>query len=183
LLLFFSAMASTHRSLIVTPDLSHFPQPELDPSNSSLVGSDSDAKSDMKTIESILQQFKYLLVQKFERVLEADLTDHFSHLTSDEVRARLAIYRKDQAEIVKDIASYELQLTRCHELNRDLTEKIRSETELLASLDVSSHKSSGDLALCGRSIRELAERKQVHGLKMCSLERTWNDLQTMIRSL
>ncbi|MCH91433.1 hypothetical protein A2U01_0012360, partial [Trifolium medium] len=145
----------------------------------------------MKTIQSLLQQFKYLLVQKFERVLDADLADHFSHLvtalewqynnlnsaqfsffssakllsdlisfelptikdlkeegdrktllydsiqskldsysqSSNEVRARLAIYCKDQAEVVKDIASYEQQLTRCRDLNRELTEKIKSKTE------------------------------------------------------
>ncbi|MCI40904.1 hypothetical protein A2U01_0062137, partial [Trifolium medium] len=83
----------------------------------------------------------------------------------------------------KDIASYEQQLTRCRGLNRELTKKIRLETELLASLDASNHKSSSDLALCGRSIRELADRKQAHNQNMRSLERTWNNLQTMIRSL
>ncbi|MCI33129.1 hypothetical protein A2U01_0054345, partial [Trifolium medium] len=84
---------------------------------------------------------------------------------------------------VKDIASYEQQLTRCRDLNWELTEKIRSETELLASLDASNHKSSSNLALCGRSIRELADQKHAHDQIMRSLERTWNNLQTMIRSL
>ncbi|MCI37361.1 hypothetical protein A2U01_0058585, partial [Trifolium medium] len=46
---------------------------------------------------------------------------------------------------------------------------------LFASLDASNHKSSSDLALCGRSIRELADRKHAHDQKTRSLERTWNN--------